>query len=323
MGRIILETKGLKKYYKTGAGTLHALDDVDIRIEAGETLGVVGESGCGKSTLGHSVLRLTEPTSGEVYFDSQDIMKKNRKEMTEIRRKMQIIFQDPYSSLNPRLMVRDLIAEPLKVNKLCKSEKEIDERVFSIMKTVGLSSRTVNMYPHELDGGRRQRIGIARALILNPEFIVCDEPVSALDVSIQAQILNLLMDLRDKHGYSYMFITHDLSVVKHISDKILVMYMGKSVEYATADELFREQPERAAAWRLSITARCLAAMPVRRSGCILSAQITTGHAPMRVRPAFWRKSFWSISIATRKTVGRSSIRFYGKRQRFRKICRCI
>lgn len=241
MGRIILETKGLKKYYKTGAGTLHALDDVDIRIEAGETLGVVGESGCGKSTLGHSVLRLTEPTSGEVYFDSQDIMKKNRKEMTEIRRKMQIIFQDPYSSLNPRLMVRDLIAEPLKVNKLCKSEKEIDERVFSIMKTVGLSSRTVNMYPHELDGGRRQRIGIARALILNPEFIVCDEPVSALDVSIQAQILNLLMDLRDKHGYSYMFITHDLSVVKHISDKILVMYMGKSVEYATADELFREQ----------------------------------------------------------------------------------
>lgn len=241
MGRIILETKGLKKYYKTGSGTLHALDDVNIQIEAGETLGVVGESGCGKSTLGHSVLRLTEPSSGEVYFDGRDIMKAGRKEMKEIRRKMQIIFQDPYSSLNPRLMVRDLIAEPLKVNKLCHSEKEIDDRVFSIMKTVGLSPITVNMYPHELDGGRRQRIGIARALIMDPEFIVCDEPVSALDVSIQAQILNLLMDLRDAHGYSYMFITHDLSVVKHISDKILVLYMGKSVEYAPADELFREQ----------------------------------------------------------------------------------
>ena len=240
MSETLLETKGLKKYFKTGAGTLHAVDDISIRVTKGETLGVVGESGCGKTTLGRVVLRLLEPTAGQVFFEGNDILRCKPREMKKIRRDMQIIFQDPYSSLNPRMTVRDLIAEPLIVNKVC-SKSEIDDRVYSIMNTVGLSYRMVNMYPHEMDGGRRQRIGIGRALVLNPKFIVCDEPISALDVSIQAQILNLLMDLRDEYGYSYMFITHDLSVVKHISDNILVMYMGRSVEYAPSDELFKEQ----------------------------------------------------------------------------------
>lgn len=240
MADTLLETIELKKYYKTGAGFLHALDDVSIKIARGETLGVVGESGCGKTTLGRTVLRLIQATDGQVLFEGKDILKSSPKEMNKIRQDMQIIFQDPYSSLNPRMTVRELIAEPLIVNGI-SSKSEIDDRVFKMMKTVGLGFRTVNMYPHEMDGGRRQRIGIARALVLNPKFIVCDEPVSALDVSIQAQILNLLMDLRDEHGFSYMFITHDLSVVKHISDQILVMYMGKCVESAPSDELFEVQ----------------------------------------------------------------------------------
>lgn len=240
MTETLLETVGLKKYYKTGAGVLHAIDNVNIKIAKGETLGVVGESGCGKTTLGRTVLRLIEATGGQVFFEGKDVLQSPPKEMKKIRQEMQIIFQDPYSSLNPRMTVRELIAEPLIVNKIC-SKSEIDKKVYDIMNTVGLGHRTVNMYPHEMDGGRRQRIGIGRALILNPKFIVCDEPVSALDVSIQAQILNLLMDLRDEHGYSYMFITHDLSVVKHISDQILVMYMGNCVESASSDELFKEQ----------------------------------------------------------------------------------
>ncbi|MBC8589285.1 ABC transporter ATP-binding protein [Paratissierella segnis] len=241
MSDILIETIGLKKYFKTGSGMLHAVDDVNIKIAKGETLGVVGESGCGKTTLGRTVLRLNEATDGKVLFEGKDILQFMNKEMKKIRRDMQIIFQDPYSSLNPRMTVRDLIAEPIIVNKICSNKSEIEDKVFDIMKTVGLSYRTVNMYPHEMDGGRRQRIGIGRALALNPKFIVCDEPVSALDVSIQAQILNLLMDLSDEHGYSYMFITHNLSVAKHISDQILVMYMGNCVELASSDELFEEQ----------------------------------------------------------------------------------
>lgn len=241
MNQPLLETIGLKKYFKTGAGMLHALDDVSIQIAKGETLGVVGESGCGKTTLGRTVLRLNEATEGQVLFEGKDVLRCSPKEMKTLRKNMQIIFQDPYSSLNPRMTVMDLISEPLIVNQVCSSKSEIDDRVYSIMKTAGLSARTVNMYPHEMDGGRRQRIGIARALVLNPKFIVCDEPVSALDVSIQAQILNLLMDLRDEFGFSYMFITHDLSVVKHISNQIMVMYMGNCVESAPSDELFENQ----------------------------------------------------------------------------------
>ena len=238
MATPMLEIKHLKKYFSTPAGQLHAVDDVNLTIEAGQTLGVVGESGCGKSTLGRTVLRLLEPTSGEVLYNGQDITKFNRKQMLAVRQELQMIFQDPYASLNPRLSVAEIIAEPLIVNKKYKNKKEMYNRVGELMETVGLAPRLVNSYPHELDGGRRQRIGVARALATDPKFIVCDEPVSALDVSIQAQILNLLMDLQDQQGLSYMFITHDLSVVKHISSHIAVMYLGQCVEYAETEELF-------------------------------------------------------------------------------------
>ena len=234
----ILRTVGLKKYFKTGSGLLHAVDDVNLSIQKGETLGVVGESGCGKSTLGRVILRLIEATEGEVYFEGKNILKYSRHQMKELRRQMQIIFQDPYSSLNPRLTVSELIAEPMIVNKVCATREEMYQKVSRLMDTVGLAKRLTNAYPHELDGGRRQRIGVARALALDPKFVVCDEPVSALDVSIQAQILNLLMDLQDELGLTYMFITHDLSVVKHISDQIAVMYLGQCVERAPASELF-------------------------------------------------------------------------------------
>lgn len=228
----------LKKYFKTPAGFLHAVDDVSMDIKKGRTLGVVGESGCGKSTLGRTVLRLTEPTDGEVYFGDENVLEFNRHRLRDIRQKMQIIFQDPYSSLNPRLTVSELIAEPLIVNKLFTSRQHLRERVSELMETVELSDRFAGVYPHELDGGRRQRIGIARALAPSPDFIVCDEPVSALDVSVQAQILNLMMDLQDELGLAYMFITHNLSVVRHISQEIAVMYLGQCVERASSEELF-------------------------------------------------------------------------------------
>ncbi len=234
----IMQVRNLKKYFKINRGYLHAVDDVTFDIPRGKTLGVVGESGCGKSTLGRTVLRLNEPTGGEILFHGQDLVKADKREMKQIRPRMQMIFQDPYSSLNGRMTTAQLIAEPLIVNKVCRSRSEIDERVDDMMDTVGLAKRLVMAYPHELDGGRRQRIGVARALILNPEFVVCDEPVSALDVSIQAQILNLLMDLQEQMGLTYMFITHNLSVVKHISDRIMVMYLGRCVEEADADEIF-------------------------------------------------------------------------------------
>ena len=234
----LIETRHLKKYFQTPAGPLHAVDDVSIAIQHGQTLGVVGESGCGKSTMGRTILRLLEATSGEVLYNGENILKYNRSQMEQMRKKMQIIFQDPYSSLNPRMSVADIIAEPMKVCKIYPTKKQIYARVNELMDVVGLARRFVNAYPHELDGGRRQRIGIARALAVNPEFIVCDEPVSALDVSIQAQILNLLMDLQENMGLTYMFVTHDLSVVKHISNEIAVMYLGQCVEKAPADELF-------------------------------------------------------------------------------------
>ena len=235
---IILKTTGLKKYFKVNGGVLHAVDGVDLEIPRGKTLGVVGESGCGKSTLGRLLLRLIDPTEGEIIFEGKNILDYRHREMQQIRRNMQIIFQDPNSSLNPRMSVFELIAEPLVSNKIHQNKDDLAKDVFRLMDLVGLAGRFVNSYPHEMDGGRRQRVGIARALALNPKFIVCDEPVSALDVSIQAQILNLLVDLQEEMELTYVFITHDLSVVKHISDEICVMYLGQCVERASSDVLF-------------------------------------------------------------------------------------
>ena len=237
----LLEIEHLKKYFRTPAGMLHAVDDVSFSIESGKTLGVVGESGCGKSTLGRTVLGLTDATGGVIRFAGEDITKVSSQKRSALRKEMQLIFQDPFSSLNPRMCVFDLIADPLRIYRLCRDKAELQNRVFRLMDTVGLARRLAYAYPHELDGGRRQRIGIARALSLEPRFIVCDEPVSALDVSIQAQILNLLQDLQQEKGLTYIFITHDLSVVKHISDDILVMYLGTVVEKCGSDELF-ERP---------------------------------------------------------------------------------
>lgn len=234
----IIEVQNLKKYFNTPSGLLHAVDDISFHIEKGTTLGVVGESGCGKSTLGRVVLRLLEATSGKVLYNNENILEFETTRMREKRKDMQIIFQDPYSSLDPRMNVIDLIAEPLKVTKTITNRKMLYERAEILMQTAGLDPRFRYSFAHELDGGRRQRVGIARALATNPQFIVCDEPVSALDVSIQAQVLNLLMDLQDSQNLTYMFITHDMSVVKHISQKIMVMYLGKCVEMASCDELF-------------------------------------------------------------------------------------
>lgn len=236
----ILEVKDLKKYFKVNAGTLHAVDGVNFKIEEGQTLGVVGESGCGKSTLGRVVLHLLDNTGGQILYRGEDITSVSREKLSQLRREMQIIFQDPFASLNPRMTVYQTIAEPMEIAGGCTKE-QIQRRVSEMMDTVGLASRFVNSYPHELDGGRRQRIGIARALVLNPRFVVCDEPVSALDVSIQAQVLNLLQDLQEELKLTYMFITHDMSVVKHISDDIIVMYLGQIVEKSSAKELFQKQ----------------------------------------------------------------------------------
>ena len=234
----ILEVQDLKKYFRVGGKSqLHAVDGVSFQIEKGQTLGVVGESGCGKSTLGRTILHLIEPTSGKIIFDGRDISDPDRQTMTYLRENMQIIFQDPFSSLNPRMSVSETIMEPM-VIKGGMSKADMLNKTVKLMDTVGLAQRFTNSYPHELDGGRRQRIGIARALALDPKFIVCDEPVSALDVSIQAQILNLLLDLQEERQLSYIFITHDLSVVKYISNNILVMYLGQMVELAPSDELF-------------------------------------------------------------------------------------
>ncbi|GMT42625.1 MAG: peptide ABC transporter ATP-binding protein [bacterium] len=242
---VLLEVKNLKTWFPIYSGLLsrrtgdvRAVDGVTLEIAPGETLGLVGESGCGKTTLGRSMLRLIEPTSGEVTFENENILKKDRKKMRAIRRKMQIIFQDPYASLNPRMTVGRIISEPLVIHKAAAG-KELDERVAELMAQVGLSRELAKRYPHEFSGGQRQRIGIARAVALKPRFIVCDEPVSALDVSVQAQVLNLLMDLREKFNMAYLFISHDLSVVRHISDRVAVMYLGSIVEEAGSGELFK------------------------------------------------------------------------------------
>ena len=235
----LLEVQNLKKYFKNPRGTLHAVDDVSFKLETGKTLGVVGESGCGKTTLGRTIIHLIEKTGGNIFFEDRDISNPTKKELRVLREDMQIIFQDPYSSLNPRKSVSETIGEPLKVQgKMSKAD--IRSEVLMLMDTVGLARRFENSYPHELDGGRRQRIGVARSLALRPKFIVCDEPVSALDVSIQAQIINLMLDLQEERGIAYMFVTHDLSVVKYISNDIIVMYLGNMVEMAPSDELFEK-----------------------------------------------------------------------------------
>ena len=235
----LIEVQHLKKYFKVPSGTNHAVDDVSLTIEKGETVGVVGESGCGKSTLGRTIIRLQDATDGKVFLNGEDITDAEGKDLRRIREKMQIVFQDPYSSLNPRKRIETTIMEPLKHSGRFKNKAELVEETHRLMDLVGIDERLRQSYPHELDGGRRQRVGIARALALNPDFIVCDEPVSALDVSIQAQVLNLLMDLQEQTGVAYMFVTHDLSVVKHISDHICVMYLGQMVEKAECEELFR------------------------------------------------------------------------------------
>ncbi len=234
----ILEIDNLRKYFDTPAGSLHAVDDVSFKIERGKTLGIVGESGCGKSTTGRTLLKLLEPTSGRIIFDGEDITNYSTAQMRKFRTEMQMIFQDPFSSLNPRQNVMQLISEPIIQHKLIKGKDAIRKRTMELMETVGLAERLINSYPHELDGGRRQRIGIARAIAVNPKLIVCDEPVSALDVSIQAQILNLFKQLQKDLGLTYVFITHDLSVVKYFSDDIAVMYLGQMVEKASSDDLF-------------------------------------------------------------------------------------
>lgn len=235
----LIEVKHLKKYFKVPAGMNHAVDDVSLTINKGETLGVVGESGCGKSTLGRTIIHLQEATDGQIFLNGKDITHVSGRKLRDAREKMQIVFQDPYSSLNPRLRVENTILEPLKHSGRFSSRQKLRDEANRLMELVGIDARLRQAYPHELDGGRRQRVGIARALALNPEFIVCDEPVSALDVSIQAQVLNLLMDLQDSMGLAYMFVTHDLSVVRHISDHICVMYLGQLVEKCSTEELFK------------------------------------------------------------------------------------
>ena len=237
--KLLVEVKHLKQYFPVNTGflksrPLKAVDDVSFTLKKGETLGLVGESGCGKTTVGRSLLQLYKPTAGEVWFDGKLVDKAT---LPEFRRRAQMVFQDPYSSLNPRMTVGDIVAEPLDIHKLSKSKKERAERVQELLKVVGISGEQSTRYAHEFSGGQRQRIGIARALASNPEFIVCDEPVSALDVSIQAQVINMLEDLQDQMGLSYLFIAHDLSVVKHISHHIAVMYLGRIVEMAEANEL--------------------------------------------------------------------------------------
>ncbi len=270
MADTILEVKHLKKYFNTPKGLLHAVDDVNFTLERGKTLGIVGESGCGKSTTGRSILRLIEPTAGEVIFDGEDVCKKNKNELRLLRRDMQLIFQDPYASLDPRKTVSEIIAEPLKLQKLITDPKARMDRVRELMQVVGLADRLINTYPHELDGGRRQRIGIARALAMKPKLI---------DVSIQAQILNLMQDLQEQMGLTYIFITHDLSVVNHFADDIAVMYLGQLIEKAPSEQLF-DKPTH------PYTQALLSAIPVpslkkKRERIILKGEITS---PINPKP---------------------------------------
>lgn len=268
-----LELKNVLKYFPVPGGSLHAVDGVTFTLEKGQAIGVVGESGCGKSTLGRVVSRLLDATGGEILLEGENILNYRGRRLKNLRRKIQMIFQDPFSSLNPRRTVYNTIAEPMITQRMFSSRKELESRVFEIMELAGLAERYINTYPHELDGGRRQRIGIARALALEPELIVCDEPVSALDVSIQAQILNLLKRLQQRFGYTYIFITHDLSVVKHFTQEVLVMYLGQMVEKASVKELYANP-------RHPYTQALLSAIPLPdidrvRERVILKGEITS------------------------------------------------
>ncbi len=276
MPEALLEVKNLKKFFHTKKGLLKAVDDVSFSIPHAKTLGIVGESGCGKTTTGRAAIRLVEATEGEILFNGRDIRKLSHREMLEVRKDMQIIFQDPFASLNPRQALNEIIGEPLEIFKI-GDKAERSERVRELMELVGLSPRLVNAYPHELDGGRRQRIGVARALCLNPKFVVCDEPVSALDVSIQAQILNLLQDLQDRLDLTYMFISHDLSVVKHISDRIAVMYLGKVVEVTESNQIFRNPLH-------PYTQALLSAIPLPKVDVKRDRIILEGDVPSPVNP---------------------------------------
>ncbi len=296
MSGTILEVKNLKKYFTTKKGLLHAVDDISFSINKGETLGLVGESGCGKSTAGRAILRLHEPTSGEVIFEGNNTLEyKSRKDKRAMRQDMQIVFQDPYSSLNPRLNTFELIADYLYVNKAYKTKAEVQKRVKEVMNIVGLEERLEDSYPHELDGGRRQRIGIARALSLKPKFIVMDEPVSALDVSIQAQILNLLAELQKELGLTYLFISHNLSVVKHISDRIAVMYLGKIVEITDYKSIFSNPIH-------PYTKALLSAIPIPKYGLKRERIILPGDVPSPIDPpkgcVFCRRCAHKMPICT-------------------------
>ena len=298
MAEKLLEVKDLKKYYKTKRGMLHAVDGVNFHINKGQTLGLVGESGCGKSTIGRVILRLIEATGGEVLFNGENIFQYKREKMRVLRENMQIVFQDPFASLNPRMSVSEIIAEPLIINKKAPNKAELHKMVQNLMEIVGLAERLENSYPHELDGGRRQRIGIARALALNPQFIVQDEPVSALDVSIQAQILNLMDNLQKELGLTYLFISHDLSVVKHVSDNIAVMYLGKIVELSDYKSLFSNPLH-------PYTKALLSAIPVPNVEDQRERIILEGDVPSPIEPPpgcrFYKRCFARMDICENAT----------------------
>ena len=284
MSEPLLKVKDLKKHFDVRGGVLsrvidhvHAVDGVSLEVAQGETLGVVGESGCGKSTTGRCILRLIEPTSGEIWFQGQDVRKMDGERLRALRRDMQIIFQDPYASLNPRLTVGGIIGEALQIHNLAKNNREIEARVVDLLETVGLRAEYMHRFPHEFSGGQRQRIGIARALAVEPKLIVCDEPVSALDVSVQAQVINLLEDLQEKFGLTYLFIAHDLSVVEHISDRVAVMYLGRVVEVASAKDLYANP-------RHPYTEALLSAVPIPDPKAKRKRIVLQGDVPNPIRP---------------------------------------
>lgn len=298
MGDKLLEINNFKKYFETKDGMLHAVDNVNFHIDKGLTLGLVGESGCGKSTLGKTIIGIHEPTAGEVIYDNENILGYNKHQKKKMLRKMQIVFQDPYSSLNPRLNVFDLIADPLYANKIYKKKTQISNKVKEVMDLVGLEERVIHSYPHELDGGRRQRVGIARSLVLDPEFIVLDEPTSALDVCIQAQILNLLNRLQEKLDLTYLFISHDLSVVRYVSDQIAVMYLGQMIELSDYKSLF-EDPKH------PYTQALLSAIPIAKTNVDRDRIILEGSVPDPVNPPpgcrFYDRCRYGKDICKEKT----------------------
>jgi len=298
MNSRILEVNNLKKYFKVKNGNLHAVDEVSFYINTGETLGLVGESGCGKSTTGRTLVRLLEADHGEIIFEGSDILKKGKKEMSDLRQNVQMVFQDPYSCLNPRLSIGNSIAEPLEVNNIYKTKQDKKNRVKELMDIVGIEERLINSYPHELDGGMRQRVGIARALAINPKFIVLDEPVSSLDVCIQAQILNLLKRLQKELDLTYLFISHDLSVVKYISDRIAVMYLGKIVELSDHNIIFKDPLH-------PYTQALLSAIPIPKLNASGDRIILKGDVPSPVNPPegcrFYTRCIYAQDVCLNKT----------------------